>query len=371
MTEARGPNPSLQERLDSLIDAARRNEATLRRFQSLELAVMGSTDLPSLLQLLLREAPPRFEWDMMSLRLTDPQFALQRLLRDARFRISEYPELAFVSDGRALWPVSHEAPAPLLGRYDPTLHQPLFRHAAPSPKSVGLLPLLRGTQWIGVLALGGISPDRFQSDSATDFLQHLAAVIAVSMENAINRQYLKHLGLTDALTGVNNRRYFDQRLAEEVARAKRTQRPLSCLFIDVDHFKRVNDEYGHTAGDEVLRQLAGLIRSQLRSVDVVARYGGEEFVVLAVDTGAQRAAEVAERIRSRIAAATIRLDVEGQEARSVTVTVSVSVSVGVATSDRFPHDADVASEGRNLVSRADDAAYDAKRAGRNRVGFAK
>lgn len=365
MTGARGPNPSLQERLDSLIDAARRNEATLRRFQSLELAVMGSTDLPSLLQLLLREAPPRFEWDMMSLRLTDPQFALQRLLRDARFRISEYPGLAFVSDGRALWPASHAAPVPLLGRYDPALHQSLFRHAVPPPKSVGLLPLLRGAQWIGLLALGGNSPDRFQSDSATDFLQHLATVIAVSMENAINRQYLKHLGLTDALTGVNNRRYFDQRLAEEVARAKRTQRPLSCLFIDVDHFKRINDEHGHTAGDEVLRQLAGLIRSQLRSVDVVARYGGEEFTVLAVDTGAQRAAEVAERIRGRVAASTIRLDVEGHEAPSVTV------SVGVATSDRFPHDADVANEGRNLVSRADDAAYDAKRAGRNRVGFAK
>ena len=365
MIGPRGLQPSLEERLESLIDAARHNEATLRRFQSLELAVMASTDLPALLQLLLRDAPPRFEWDLIALRLVDPQFAVQRLLREGRWRLSDYPELAFVSAGQALWPDAYGPPAPVLTAFNPALHQSLFRHATRPPQSVGLLPLLRGSQWIGLLALGGLAPDRFRPDSATDFLQHLAAVISVSMESAVNRQYLKHLGLTDALTGVSNRRYFDQRLSEEVARAKRTQRPLSCLFIDVDYFKRINDKYGHTTGDEVLRQLAGSIRAQLRSVDVVARYGGEEFAVLAVDTGAQRAAEVAERIRGRIAATAIRLDGEIREALNVTV------SVGVATTAKVASNGDVATLGRELVTRADAAVYEAKHAGRNRVAFAE
>ena len=150
-----------------------------------------------------------------------------------------------------------------------------------------------------------------------------------------------------------------------MARAKRTQRPLSCLFIDVDHFKSINDKYGHTTGDDVLRQLAGLIRAQLRSVDVVARYGGEEFTVLAVDTGAQRAAEVAERIRGRIAATSIRLDGEIREALNVTV------SVGVATIAKVASNGDVSALGRELIDRADAAVYEAKHAGRNRIGFAE
>jgi two-component system, cell cycle response regulator len=119
---------------------------------------------------------------------------------------------------------------------------------------------------------------------ATNFIEWLAAVASVCLENVANNERLKHIGLTDALTGVHNRRYFDQRLREEVDRALRKGQPLSCLLVDVDHFKHVNDKHGHLIGDAVLREVAEQIKDQLRLSDAMARYGGEEFAVLLVQT---------------------------------------------------------------------------------------
>ena len=159
---------------------------------------------------------------------------------------------------------------------------------------------------------------------------------------------LERLATTDALTGIHNRRSFDSRLDFEIRRGKRSGHKLGLLMIDVDHFKRLNDTYGHGCGDEVLRDLAQLMLSHLRSTDIVARYGGEEFVVLLLDTNRASGIGTAEKLRAAISAHPF-------------VPAGVTVSIGIAS---FPDDAENAE---SLIARADQALYRAKEGGRDQV----
>ncbi|MDB4939297.1 MAG: domain/GGDEF domain protein [Labilithrix sp.] len=159
----------------------------------------------------------------------------------------------------------------------------------------------------------------------------------------------------DALTGLFNRRYFDRRLREEVAHAKRHKRPFSIVLLDLDHFKLVNDTYGHEDGDRVLRHLAEIAQAQLREDDVACRYGGEEFVLLLRGTTGMAARVVANRLRTNLASQPIALGPKN-EMRHITF------SAGVAAADERN-----AYNAEEIVSRADAALYRAKRAGRNRV----
>ncbi len=164
---------------------------------------------------------------------------------------------------------------------------------------------------------------------------------------------LKDLASIDGLTGVYNRREFQQQLKAEVERSRRYGRSCSLLMVDIDHFKSVNDTYGHQAGDEALRATAALIKREVRSGERVARYGGEEFAVILPETSGSSAAAMAERLRDVIATQAIPIT-QGQ-------TLNLTVSVGTAT---FPEDA---WSPDTLIFAADQALYAAKHAGRNRV----
>lgn len=173
---------------------------------------------------------------------------------------------------------------------------------------------------------------------------------------------LEKLALTDELTGLFNYRYFMHRLGQETARVQRTGQPLCLLFIDIDHFKRVNDMHGHAVGDQVLRHISALLRTEvegdaivahLRKSDVVARYGGEEFAVLLPDSGPGGGIKMAERVRAAMEESPFQLS-SGR-------TVPVTISVGVAA---IP---DHTREAEKLVAAADAALYAAKAEGRNRV----
>jgi two-component system cell cycle response regulator len=163
----------------------------------------------------------------------------------------------------------------------------------------------------------------------------------------------EHLAMTDALTGVFNRRRFNDVLAREWATSKRYAHPVSLVLVDVDRFKAVNDSQGHSAGDDVLKDIAEVIAGSIREVDVCARYGGDEFVVLLPHTNAERAVVVAERMRERLAA---RVASRPGDARLITL------SIGIASSG----DASLLSPD-DLVEAADRALYEAKRLGRDRV----
>jgi two-component system, cell cycle response regulator len=171
-------------------------------------------------------------------------------------------------------------------------------------------------------------------------------------ELAARNELLAKLALTDPLTGLPNRRAFEESLSREVALAIRHVRPLSLLLLDLDHFKRVNDTFGHPAGDEVLASLGLLLGRQGRRGDVVARIGGEEFAVVLPETGKEQAAATAERIRIAVSSSPL-----GARAK-----VPVTVSIGVASLPQPCGDLET------LVSTADAALYAAKSAGRDRVG---
>ena len=164
----------------------------------------------------------------------------------------------------------------------------------------------------------------------------------------------ERLSVTDPLTGLFNRRYLESRLEQEVSRAQRDASWLSCLMLDVDHFKQVNDRYGHPAGDAVLRELARTLQAGVRNFDTVARYGGEEFAVILPGADLKGACVAAEGLRQAVGALRIRVD-------GLPRPIAVTISVGVASF----HGAALGAPG--LVERADAALLEAKRAGRNRV----
>ncbi len=189
----------------------------------------------------------------------------------------------------------------------------------------------------------------------------VAKVKAVSERSRLSRELKNKLRFAleysahDALTGLYNRRYFERRLRQESAHAKRHKRPFSIILVDLDHFKVINDTYGHEDGDRVLCHLAELLGATLREDDVACRFGGEEFVILLRATSGPAARVVANRLRTDVAAASIALGPK-DEMRHVTFSGGVS-----AADERNNYDVD------NIVDRADKALYRAKRGGRNRI----
>lgn len=187
-----------------------------------------------------------------------------------------------------------------------------------------------------------------------DELGRLAREFNTMAERLMQHQHkLEELSIRDGLTDLYNRREFDNRLQEEMLRARRYNKPFSVLMLDIDHFKNVNDRYGHQAGDEILIAVADLVRLSVRPVDVACRYGGEELAVILPETTKEGARVVAERIRHTVE--------ESLTATPQGDTIQVTVSIGLAT---FPHDGDT---GAQLIGAADRALYLAKQEGRNLV----
>lgn len=224
---------------------------------------------------------------------------------------------------------------------------------------------------VGVVCLEHVGERRTWTPGEMEFAGALADQAALALA-AVERRRLeqerirvstelqrtRQLALVDELTGLANRRALDVILPEEVARALRHRRPLSLLMADVDHFKKINDTYGHPAGDEVLRQMAHLLTAKLRSIDKAVRYGGEELLVVLPETELAEAGSVAERFRQAVEEHVFVVDPEDDEPP---IPLSLTASVGVAG---LPENADSLER---LVELADRALYDAKHQGRNRV----
>ena len=185
------------------------------------------------------------------------------------------------------------------------------------------------------------------------FLGQVANQSYIVMENSRLFERVRNLSVRDSLTDLYNHRHSIELVEHELQRVGRYQEAFSVLMIDLDHFKRVNDEHGHPVGDAMLRELARVLRDTLRAVDAVGRYGGEEFVAILPHTNNEEARLTGERVRKRIEDHTFRM---GDR------TVRITASVGVAT---YP--SEKADSATSLVSEADRALYRAKEAGRNRV----
>lgn len=212
-------------------------------------------------------------------------------------------------------------------------------------------PLVAGGHPIGVLGARN-------APALTDRERHavgaVAAIVAIALRNVQLLRDAREHGVQDGLTGCCNRTHGLEALQGELRRARRTGGPLSILMLDIDHFKAINDEFGHLRGDAVLAAVGTYLKQVLRSTDVLCRYGGDEFLVILPDTPALGAQQVAECLRRELAELQLRED----------VSASVTASVGVAAA--MPGELDVSA----VVARADEALYEAKRAGRNRFRLA-
>jgi len=211
---------------------------------------------------------------------------------------------------------------------------------AHEPRCLAVLPLVRQGRPLGFFA--------FEAATLAPGAA-IARQLAVALESVRLQLAVRALTLTDELTGLHNRRFFEREMKRETERARRFGRSLALVLVDVDHFKAYNDTFGHRAGDEALRHVAGhLAEAVPRRLDAIARYGGEEFVVLLAETDAEGARLVAERIRTSL---------EG----SVEFRRPLTVSAGIAATQGDD------CEAESLIERADEALYQAKRDGRNRV----
>ncbi|MEC9314332.1 MAG: GGDEF domain-containing protein, partial [Pseudomonadota bacterium] len=186
-----------------------------------------------------------------------------------------------------------------------------------------------------------------------DFMHRTSQRLSVTLGNIKLREDLQRYSFEDSLTGLRNRRFFDDAHARDIQLAKRNQSSLSLLVCDIDHFKRFNDEFGHDAGDAALQAVAEALQQYFRESDIPCRFGGEEFVVLMRDAGLDDALAKAERLREAVQA----LDISYRGEKLSHLTISIGVS---SLSDRD-------TDAETLLRQADQALYAAKQQGRNRV----
>jgi len=218
-------------------------------------------------------------------------------------------------------------------------------------KSLVLVPLNLFGSIAGFIRLTSPEPNRFAAPDLRT-LEIISTIASVSMENIYMFEQVRELAIKDGLTGLFTHRAFQTRIEEEILRAARAKIPFSLIMSDIDHFKSYNDNYGHQAGDEVLKAVAGVMAGAVRDIDFVSRYGGEEFALIITGVGKNQAAGVAEKIRGALESR--RFSFNGTE-------TAVTASFGVA---EFPGEAAISSQ---LVRAADERLYRAKKGGRNRV----
>lgn len=226
---------------------------------------------------------------------------------------------------------------------------PLMPFKTEKPGSLFLLPLLFENEVIGILAFifkKADAPSLYQRE----LLKLLGNQAAMSLANARFHEEIKLVAVTDGLTGLYNHRHFQEKLSQEFSRLERFSDPLSLMLVDIDHFKKINDTYGHPVGDVVLRRVGEIIRKTIRNIDIAARYGGEEFAVILLGTDSKGALKMAERLRCAVSDE--KFSGEKSDFR-------ITISIGISTYSR-----DIERK-EEMVERADKALYSAKRGGRN------
>lgn len=349
----------LQSHLDGMLDRAQLNSAMLHQFQKFEMALLNLNSMTEMIEFLINDSKGFFDLDLISFCLLDEKGDIERYLTEDGCNFKNIDEFIILKDSELLTSKFGLSFSPYLGKFISSKCSAFFPGVQKKPLSVAIVPLSRRAKLLGSLNLGSYHNGRFTQNMATDFIEHMAKIVSICLENNLNFELLKRTSLVDVLTGVNNRRFLEQRLVEEIDRCQRNGEMLSCFFIDLDFFKAINDTYGHQAGDHVLATIAEKLKKQLRNNDILARYGGEEFVALLSNTNETLGVEIADRIRSTIK----ELNIKYRDS-----VIKVTLSIGVATfissiRQRSASDKIAAS----LINNADKAVYQAKNKGRDCV----
>jgi diguanylate cyclase (GGDEF)-like protein len=342
----------------ALSDEFQRNMSILRRSQERELSLLNAEDIAELFRRMTQGLRQSYGLDAVTLVLADPEHDVRHLLAAGGTQPGKLRGLQLVEGLAGLAPQYVALRRPWLGAYRASDHSLLFPNT-PSLRSIAMIPIIHKRTLLGSINFGSADETRFTRGHATDFFAHLGSIASFALENAVNRARLLRSGFTDVLTGWNNRRYLQVRLQEELARSRRDGNTLVCLMLDFDHFKDVNDNYGHAAGDTALRELTQRIEAQVRASDIAARYGGEEFVILLPATETDAGYLLAERIRKAVSVDPVEI---GGDDR-----ITITVSIGIASAAPATDSDELKTLGESLLARADVALYSAKFAGRNKV----
>ena len=356
-SELVGEIRALQARLAALTEQVGRNDSLLRKTQERELELLRAGSLSQLFERLIAGLRGSYQLDDVGLILHDPQHEIRHLLSGDGLALEQLAGVCFVDALTTVAPQLANLERPWLGPFHKADHELLLPGVARA--SLALIPLRRHEQLDGVLVFSSLDPLRFTQELASDFLAHLGLVAAICIENAVNRARLLRSGFTDFLTGFHNRRYLHARLREELARAQRARQSIVCLMIDLDHFKRINDQYGHLAGDAVLREVASRIDAEMRISDTGARFGGDEFALVLSEATITDGEKVAARVLHAVRNQPVAIG------KAVAETLTLSIGVAAATPGPGMRDYKVLAE--RLMAEADAALYRAKSAGRNRI----
>ncbi|TAN38292.1 MAG: sensor domain-containing diguanylate cyclase [Nitrospirae bacterium] len=278
-----------------------------------------------------------------------------QIFRDIKISLRKYPEILEALTTKEDVIIRDVATDPLMSKVR-KLIAPL------GIRSILVVPIFRSSKVIGTLFLRTSRSQGTFSEPEIRLLHSMANASANSLFNSFlfeqvedEKTRLEKLSITDYLTGIYNVRYFYHRIIQEFSRAQRYSSSLSCLMLDIDFFKKVNDVHGHKTGDMVLKEFATVLRRHCRKSDVLARYGGEEFIILLPETAPEGAFSEAERIRKHISS---------HKFKSLKNKNELTVSIGIATS---PHPKIKAHD--DLIASADSALFTAKNSGRNRVAI--
>jgi two-component system cell cycle response regulator len=351
---------SLRDQLSQWARQADDNAKILVRMQERELALLRADSLAELLRQLIDGLATSFEIPHVTVALWDPHHEIRHLLVGSGERLQDHPAVLFSDNLIGLAPQFASLHRPWLGTYQAHEHATLMRGAA-HLGSVAIIPLVRQDRLIGSINLASNDAARFTRRHATEFLAHLGVIAALCIENAVNQARLMRSGFTDFLTGWHNRRYLHSRLKEELARAQRRGATVSCLMVDLDHFKKVNDTYGHLVGDQVLREIAQRIDGEIRDSDAAVRFGGDEFSILMPDTDTEQAQRLAQRILHAVCSMPVAVN------SASTQSIKITLSIGIAAIKPQRTDRDLKALADRLLAEADAGLYRAKSGGRERI----
>src|SRR5213595_1456106 len=327
-------------------------------FHDVAKALTSSLDLDSILQTIMEKMAEYFRPDTWSLLMVDEEknelyFAIAvgtaaETLKNVRLKVGE---------GIAGWVAKHGERLIVPDVYtDPRFAKRIDEMTKLETRSMICVPLRSKLRVLGVIQLVNVNMEQFQNPELF-FLQSLCDYAAIAIENARWVEKIQELTITDDCTGLYNARHLYKTLETEVYRSSRFGYEFSVLFIDLDHFKQVNDTHGHLIGSKLLAEIGYLIKAQLRLIDYAFRYGGDEFVILLPQTGKDPALVVARRLRDTLRTSTFCQE-EG-------LNLNVRASMGVAT---FPHDAKTPHD---IIRQADEMMYLVKNTSRDNIGIAQ
>jgi len=338
--------------------ARNRHIQELNIFHGVAKALTSSLDLDSILQTIMDKMAEYFRPDTWSLLMVDEElnelyFAIavgnaSESLKDVRLKVGE---------GIAGWVAKHGerliVPDVMA---DPRFAKRIDEMTKMETQSIICVPLRSKHRVLGVIQLVNVNMDGF-GEQELFFLQALSDYAAIAIENARSVEKIQELTITDDVTGLYNARHLYKTLETEVYRSSRFNYEFTVLFIDLDHFKQVNDTHGHLVGSKLLAEIGYLIKAQLRLIDYAFRYGGDEFVILLPQTGKDAALVVAKRLRDSLRTSMFCKE-EG-------LNLNVRASIGVAT---YPHDAKTPHD---VIRQADEMMYMVKNSTRDNIGIAQ